>query len=208
MDYVMRLSHAGVRAFTAAVVVTVGASIVVACGGADEQARAGQSNALAAKRVTVYFLTDGVAAPLGLRRSLDHGVGTADGAIRELLEGPTADEQRRGLTSAFSSGTELQSLEIRETSPEALVELDGLTPPASAVQRVRMITQVARTLIGVQGIQRVRIRVDGEPLALWTQTGELDDRAYDYDALIGFFGVCIGTAGAEATPGDCFSALP
>ncbi len=70
------------------------------------------------------------------------------------------------------------------------------------------MTQVARTLIGLNDIERVRLRVDGRAWALWDLQGNVRDDPIDYERLRGFFHICTAARGTEAVPGDCFTALP
>jgi len=70
------------------------------------------------------------------------------------------------------------------------------------------MTQIARTLIGLSDIERVRLRVDGRAWGLWDMQGNVRDDPIDYDRLRGFFDICAATPGTEAVPGNCFSALP
>jgi len=70
------------------------------------------------------------------------------------------------------------------------------------------LTQVARTLIGLNDIERVWLRVDGRAWGLWDLEGNTRDDAIDYDRLRGFFRICAAKRGTEAVPGDCFTALP
>lgn len=73
--------------------------------------------------------------------------------------------------------------------------------------KVRVITQVARTVIGVSSIQRIWLRADGKPWDLFDMEGRVVDRPTDYERLLGFW---IGTAepGTETVVGDYFKALP
>jgi spore germination protein GerM len=165
-------------------------------------------------RTTVYFLTDGGAAPLGVRREPVRrpGAATARLALEELLAGPTEDERRSGLTTAIPAGAEVRSLtiELRPSGSEAFVDLAGLpyADDAGAVLKVRVLTQVARTLIGLNDIARVRLRGDGRPWGLWDLEGNVRDDAIDYERLRGFFHICAAAPGTEAVPRDCFTALP
>jgi hypothetical protein len=63
-----------------------------------------------------------------------------------------------------------------------------------------VITQVTRTLIGLSGIERVRLRNEGTPWGLWRMNGDIADIAYGYRELLGLTGV----GGA----GGAFAALP
>jgi len=193
------------------------------CGGAgttgpDRHDSAGPAKKPAPSResspTTVYFLTDDRTAPLGVRRELSRrpNVTTARLALEELVGGTTAAERRHGLTTAIPAETRIRSLTIerRTRGSEASVNLSGLPPPdeTAAPQRVRVMTQVARTLIGLNDIERVWLRVDGRAWGLWGMEGNVRDDAIDYDRLRGFFQICAAKRGTEAVSGDCFTALP
>jgi spore germination protein GerM len=165
-------------------------------------------------RTTVYFLTDGGTVPLGVRRELVRrpGAMTARRALEELLAGPTEAERRFGLTTAIPAGGGIRSLTIEphRSGSEAFVDLAGLpdAADAGAVSKVRVMTQVARTLIGLNDIARVWLRADGRPWGLWDLEGNIRDDPIDYERLRGFFHICAAKPGTEAVPGDCFTALP
>jgi hypothetical protein len=76
------------------------------------------------------------------------------------------------------------------------------------VGRVRVITQITRSLVGLSGIERIRLRHEGRPWGLWRMSGGVADEAHGYDELLGFFHICSAKPGTEAVEGDCFSALP
>ena len=177
------------------------------CGG-DRQERA----AVASKRTgtihtTLYFLTSDGAAPIGVRRSIPKTSSSALQALRALLAGPTDVELRRGITSAIPRAADLRGFRI-EGNTTAVVELAGLPEEANAVERVRVIAQITRSLVGLSGIERVRLRNDGNPWGLWRMSGGVADSAYGYGELLGFGRVCVGKPGTEIVEGDCFSALP
>ncbi len=139
-------------------------------------------------------------------------MGTARLALEELLAGPTTAERQRGLTTAIPTGARIRSLtiETQARGSDASVDLAGLpsADDAGAVLKVRVMTQVARTLIGLNDIARVRLRVDGRAWGLWDMRGNIRDDPVDYVRLRGFLHVCAAKAGTEAVPGDCFTALP
>ena len=120
-------------------------------------------------------------------------------AIRALLAGPTQTEKERGLRTAIPDGTRLLSLRAA-TGGVAVVNLTGLPGNDTPVDRVRVITQIARSLIGLSGIERVRLRNEGQPWGLWLMSGGVADTAYGYRELLGLTGV--GGAGGP------FAALP
>ena len=197
--------------------------LLTGCGGAETLGSSPRGSAAPAvsplprdpaPRTTVYFLTDNGTAPLGQRRELSRrpNVTTARLALEELVAGPTAAERRHGLTTAIPAETKIRSLRIerRAQGSEAFVNLSGLPSPdeTAAPRKVRVMTQVARTLIGLNDIERVRLRVDGRAWGLWDLEGNILDDAIDYDRLRGFFQICAAKRGTEAVPGDCFTALP
>ena len=143
---------------------------VAAAGTAAAGLRAGAGSAQAEVGTTIYLLTDGGAAPLGVRRSIPRGSPRAGEALAALLAGPTDDERARGLTTALPAGTSVRAFGVDATG-EAVVDLAGLSRDAGGVDRVRVITQVARSLVGLSGVDRVRLRADGEPWGLWLMSG-------------------------------------
>ncbi len=174
-----------------------------------------KGRAPATTRATIYFLVDGGRASLGVRRTIrklppKQGA-TIGGALAALLAGPTAAERKRGLTTGIPAGTRLRLLSFRgRGGVEAIVDLSGLPPAHSATPFpvVRVLTQVARTVIGLSGIERVRVLADGRPWNLLTMQGKISSQATDYRTLLGFYDICTSRPGTEATRGDCFTALP
>jgi len=188
-------SVAGVGALLAALV-----ALAVSDRGADAAPSARATNALPMTfQTTLYFLTADRSAPIGVRRSLKRTSPFAIQAVQALLAGQTQAEKERGLHTAIPDGTDLISLRIvRNTT--AVVNLSGLPLDGSPVDRVRVITQITRSLIGLSGIEEVRLRNDGKPWGLWRVSGGVADIAYGYRELLGFTGVG-GTGGS-------FAALP
>jgi spore germination protein GerM len=189
-------------------------TLVAACGADEPNALSRTRTAGPPLRSTIYFLTDDRTAPLGVRRDLRRRpwAPTARLALEELLAGPTADERAAGVTTALPDAARIRSLRIqtRAAGSEAYVDLAGLPSghEADAVLKVRVLTQVARTLIGLSDVARVRLRVDGRAWGLWDQQGNIRDDAIDYQRLRGFFHVCTAVPGTETVPEACFTALP
>jgi spore germination protein GerM len=194
--------------------------VFVSYAGGEAASSAGRSAKAAAQttRTTVYFLSDDAAAPLGVRREINRDSPYAREALDELLDGPTAAERRRGITTAIPAEAHLVSLTLkRRERVVAFVNLAGL-PPAEGRQgeqatlgmRVRVITQVARTLIGLSGITSVEIKVDGKPWDLWTMNGGIARMETNYERLRGWTLICGVRSSAERKLGlnRCFSALP
>ena len=194
-------------------------SLAVGCGG-DEGAARGEHAAASQRsvRTTVYFLTGDGAAPLGVRRTITRKSPFARQALAALLWGPRAAERKRRITSAIPSSARLVSLDFRgRAGSVAVVTLTGL-PPAQGRQdqeattgmRVRVITQIARTLIGLSGIASVEIWAGGKPWDLWTMDGRIVRAQTGYDRLRGWMLICGGRSAEERRLGlsRCFSALP
>lgn len=155
-------------------------------------------------QTTVYFLTDGGRAPLGMRRALvkrpPYQGASLRAALASLLAGPTRAERRAGMTTALPRGTRLRSLSYKGPGgTDAVVDLHGLPIDEPAYRTLQAITQIGRTVIGLSGISRVWLRDDGKPWGLRNFHGRVLDVPYDYAKLLGFN---IGT------PNGMFSALP
>ncbi len=120
--------------------------------------------------------------------------------------------------TAIPDSARVRSLTFKgKGSTTAVVDLTGLPPAegrrgeeATLGMRLRVITEIARTLIGVSGVERVELRVDGEPWDLWTMDGRILLRATDYKRLNGWTRVCGGRSAEERrlNVSRCFSALP
>lgn len=184
----------------------------VGCGGttAARARSAPRPNA----QVTIYFLIDARTAPIGVRRVISQKSPSAGAALRLLLQGPTAAERRFGVASALPERARIRSFSIGPSvsarAGSAMVDLAGLpTSRRAGVLRIaRVGAQIARTLIGLSGIERLWIRSDGQPWTFSNQRGKLIDRAWDYSTLVGLHKICTAKPGTEAIPGDCFQALP
>jgi spore germination protein GerM len=143
--------------------------------------------------VTVYFLADSQTAPLGVRRTVMRrgSAPLARVALQQLLAGPNAGERRQGLTSAVPAGARIRSFSIvrRSHSSTATVDLPGLAPlsSVSGVTIARIGTQIARTLIGLSDVTRVRIESNGSPWNFWLMSGGVSTRPWDYQLLLGLW---------------------
>lgn len=160
---------------------------------------------------TVYFLTERGVAPLGVRRTIQTKSPYAREALEALLLGPSDEERAAGVTTAIPTVTRLRSISVRAPRPrsgsEAVLDLSGLTTVTDPIDRARVITQVARTLIGMSDIDRVTLRSDGRPWGLVAMTGEVIEGPFDYGTLAGWHlgSSCPGTETVEC---DRFDALP
>jgi len=141
-------------------------------------------------RVSVYFLIDGQSAPLGVRRTVIRRGFTplARLALEQLLAGPNARERAEGLRSAIPAGARIRSFSIvqRPKGSTATVDLAGLPSLANVngTTIARIGTQIARTLIGLSNVARVRIESKGRPWNFSLIHGGISKRAWDYQLLV------------------------
>jgi Sporulation and spore germination len=160
-------------------------------------------------RTTIYFLIDGGAAPIGVRRTIRTKSPYAREALKALLAGPTLEEQENGITTAIPDGTRLLSMTYERHGADETVNLTGLPPrdTTDVMRTARIITQIARTLIGVSGIERMWLEADGEPWGFTLRDGSVSAGPFDYGDFPGWdFGA--GCPGTETVVCDHFVALP
>jgi hypothetical protein len=183
-----------------------------ACGAAEEPTAQATPQGETA-RTTLYFLTEGGSASIGVRRTIVKDTPPAQGAslrgaLKALLAGPSPDEAATGITSAIPEGAELVSLTYRGYGGTgAVVEISNLASVGEPLDRARVITQVVRTLIWSGHIERVWLRSDGRPWGMHTMDGGIRDGPFDYDTLHGFW-LGAGCPGTETVECDSFRALP
>jgi Sporulation and spore germination len=159
-------------------------------------------------RTTIYFLTDDRTGPIGVRRTIGATSPYAREALEALLAGPTAEEAENGIATAIPAGTRLLTLTFKRHGADETVNLSGLPPEGGDVLRqLRIITQVARTVIGVSGIEGVWLLNDGRPWGLTLMNGRIDNGPFDYRDLVGWE-AGRGCPGTETVTCDRFAALP
>ena len=95
------------------------------------------------------------------------------------------------MTSAIPAGARIRSFSIvqRRKDSTATVDLAGLPPleNANGTTIARIGTQIARTLIGLSDVARVRIESNGDPWNFWLIHGGISKRAWDYQLLAGLW---------------------
>jgi spore germination protein GerM len=144
-------------------------------------------------RVTVYLLTDAQTAPLGVRRTVVRrsSAPLARLALQQLLAGPNARERSAGLTTAIPAAATIRSFSIRQLprGSTATIDLAGLPPlrKTNGVTIARIGTQIARTIIGLSDVTRVRIESNGRPWNFWLMSGGVSRQAWDYQLLVGLW---------------------
>jgi peptidoglycan hydrolase-like protein with peptidoglycan-binding domain len=112
----------------------------------------------AAPRVHVYFLRGEQLA------AASRPGATARDAVRALIGGPTVAERRLGFRSYVPAGTRLLDLRIGG----GLATVDLTRPFATGRdpgQLLARLSQLVRTLTGLQGATKVQLLIDGAPIA-------------------------------------------
>jgi spore germination protein GerM len=198
-----------------AVLVTLLSAVGAACGGGsggnptDARAqRVATQPTGGTTRSTIYFLIDDGAGPIGVRRTIKTKSPYAREALNALLAGPTPEEEESGITTAIPDGTRLLSMTYRRHGADETVNLEGLPlQNAEPIQKHRIITQIARTLIGVSGIERIWLEANGEPWGLTLMDGSVYSGPWGYEELTGW-DIGAGCPGTETVECDHFDALP
>jgi germination protein M len=118
--------------------------------------------------VRVYLVrgdTIGVSA-----RQIPATKAVASAAIRELLAGPTAEEDSYGLSTTIPEGTELRGVTVN--SGTATVDLSGeYDSGGGSLSMTLRLAQVVYTLTQFSTIQRVDFRIEGEPVTVFGGEG-------------------------------------
>jgi germination protein M len=167
------------RAFAAS---ALAVAILAGCGGDDDPSTEAQSTipptAGPAETATVpdtapailkvYFLQDGKVAVAS--RSVVAGPAVARAALVQLLEGPTAAESARGLSSAIPAGTELEDVTIDDDAT-AVVELSQSLDPAATAQVVYTVTQFPSVRrVRLEGTDYVRADFEDQTPAILVES--------------------------------------
>jgi spore germination protein GerM len=198
------------HAWLTAIVVTLVSALGAACG-AERERNAdapAQHPAQQTTRSTVYFLIDDGLAPIGVRRTIRAKSPYAREALKALLAGPTREEQATGITTAIPAGTQLISMTYERHGADETVNLAGLPlESADVLQKHRGIAQIARTLIGVSGIERIWLEANGQPWGLTLIDGSIYSGPWGYEELTGW-DVGAACPGTETVECDHFAALP
>ena len=95
------------------------------------------------------------------------------------------------MTTAIPAGTRIRGFSIsrRPNGSTATVDLLGLPSPShvNGVTIARIGTQIARTMIGLSDIARVRIKASGRLWNFSLMSGGVSTRAWDYQLLAGLW---------------------
>jgi spore germination protein GerM len=101
-----------------------------------------------------------------------------------LLDGPTSREDARGITSEIPPETRLLTISVQ--SGVAQVNLSREFQAAGSSQSVLLrVAQVVQTLTSIKGVTLVRFQIDGEFVAVPTDSGVVERPvgASDYASL-------------------------
>ena len=114
---------------------------------------------------------------VSVHRDITNTKAVATAALRKLLEGPTADEQRRGFGTAVPSGTELRGVTVADGV--ATVDLSRrFESGGGSLSMLLRLAQVVFTATQFPSVQRIELRLDGTPVeALGGEGVMVDDYA-------------------------------
>lgn len=121
-------------------------------------------------RGVTVFLVDGKQL-VPVRRALEPPVG-AVALIDAIADGPTAEEQARGLRTALSSPPKITSATVDRTG-HLRVDLARDPAEAGAAEQVLAFGQVVLSLTSLPSIRSVVFRVGGQPLQVPRGDGSL-----------------------------------
>jgi germination protein M len=125
----------------------------------------------------------------------------ATAAINSLLDGPTADERVMGYASAVPSGTKLLGIGIR--NGVATVDLTSEFQNGAGSRSMQMrLAQVVYTLTQFPTVAKVRFRLDGAPVPVFSSEGIVLDNPVgrnDYADLLPAITVAKPTPDATVT---------
>lgn len=142
-----------------------------------------------------WFVRDG--ALVAARRTHAPTAAVATAAMSDLLDGPTAGESAVGMTSAVPSGTRLLGINIADGV--ATVDLTSeFQAGGGATSLQTRLGQVVYTLTQFPTVQKVRFRLDGTPVNVFSSEGIVLDHPVgraDYATLLPAIVVATPSAG-------------
>ncbi|GIU93143.1 MAG: hypothetical protein KatS3mg011_2049 [Acidimicrobiia bacterium] len=131
--------------------------------------------------VVAYFLIDqggtrGRPGPflVPVLRRVPQTVGVARAALEQLISGPTASEQKAGIASAVPPGTLLLGVSIADGTAVVDLSADFDAGGGTFSQRARL-AQLVFTLTRFPTVDRVELRLDGEPVEVFSSEGIVID---------------------------------
>jgi hypothetical protein len=134
--------------------------------------------------VEVWFARDGGLVAVRRTHTATRAVATA--AINSLLDGPTAAERAAGISSAVPAGTRLLGINIENGVATIDLTSDYQSGGGSLSMQTRL-GQVVYTLTQFPTVQKVRFRLDGSPVDVFSSEGIVLDHPVgraDYAELL------------------------
>ena len=147
----------------------------------------------------VWFARDG--GLVAVRRTHEPTQAVATAATNALLEGPTDAERSAGFTSAIPSGTRLLGISIQNGVATVDLTSEYQSGGGSTSMQTRL-GQVVYTLTQFPTVQRVRFRLDGNPVNVFSSEGIVLDHPVgraDYADLLPAIVVSEPAQGATVT---------
>jgi germination protein M len=141
---------------------------------------------------------DGLAA---VRRTHQPTPRVATAAVEALLAGPSAEEQASGVGTAVPGGTRLLGIAIRNGVATVDLTSEYQSGGGSRSMQTRL-GQVVYTLTQFPTVQKVRFRLDGTPVNVFSSEGIVLDHAVvraDYSSLLPAIEVTKPEEGARVT---------
>jgi spore germination protein GerM len=113
------------------------------------------------------------------------GKAVAAASMRQLLEGPTNDEKKAGLTTAIPEGTKLHDVSLDSETKTATVDLSSefarFEDDGGAHAAEARLAQVVFTLTQFPTIESVDFTVDGKPLTSFGGAGMMVNKPLTRD---------------------------
>lgn len=131
--------------------------------------------------LVVYYMMDGGGTRtrpgpflVPVRRTVEETTGPAQRALEVLLEGPTEEETRAGVSSAIPDGTRLLGVSVDDGL--AVVDLSGDFEVGGGTfsQRARL-AQLVYTVTRLPTVDRVELRLDGRRVDVFSSEGIVID---------------------------------
>jgi hypothetical protein len=147
----------------------------------------------------VWFARDG--GLVSVRRTHEPTQAVATAATNALLEGPTDAERSAGFTSAIPSGTRLLGINIQNGVATVDLTSEYQSGGGSTSMQTRL-GQVVYTLTQFPTVQKVRFRLDGNPVNVFSSEGIVLDHPVgraDYADLLPAIVVAEPAQGATVT---------
>lgn len=113
--------------------------------------------------ISLFFVqtVEGQEQTIEVEREIPYTVATGEAAIEQLLQGPTAQEQARGISTSIPEGTTLQSIVIQDgiATVDFSQELDADVAGSAWVTMIR--EQIEQTLMQFETVDEVVITING-----------------------------------------------